>query len=323
MTDINNIYDKLFKKTFRNSKNVRDFLKRALPREIKKRLDFSSIKVEPTNYVSNEFKEGYSDITVKAKIKGKNGESVLTDIYFVLEHKTESSVKVFIQILKYMCFVWELDDNAGKALRPIIPVVFYHGKEDWNVPDSFVGQFDLDDEIKQFMLDFTYVLFDTDEWDFSDESNDEIKENVFLFTAMAVMKAAYKNDLQTIDEIFRFWYEKGFVKEKEKVLIFLAYISKTHRMPPKQLKEMLDSNKINGGELMETLAEILQKEARLEAERIGKHKWTLKGKREGLREGKRKTALEFLKNGVDVETVIKSTGFSRKEVEKMMKTLHQ
>jgi len=62
VNEIFSIDDKTFKKIFRNVINTRDFLKKALPREIKERLDFSSIKIDPTNYVSNEFKEGYSDI---------------------------------------------------------------------------------------------------------------------------------------------------------------------------------------------------------------------------------------------------------------------
>ena len=66
-TEIYGIYDKAFKKIFKDVKNTKDFLKKALPREIKERLDFSSIKIDPTNYVSNEFKEGYTDIVVKEK----------------------------------------------------------------------------------------------------------------------------------------------------------------------------------------------------------------------------------------------------------------
>jgi len=48
------MHDKAFKKIFRDVNNTKDFLKKALPREIKQRLDFASIKIDPTNYVSNE-----------------------------------------------------------------------------------------------------------------------------------------------------------------------------------------------------------------------------------------------------------------------------
>jgi hypothetical protein len=54
INEIDRINDKIFKKIFGNVKNTRDFLKKVLPREIKERMDFSAIKIDPTNYVSNE-----------------------------------------------------------------------------------------------------------------------------------------------------------------------------------------------------------------------------------------------------------------------------
>ena len=154
----------------------------------------------------------------------------------------------FIQVLKYMVFEWEKDYNNNKQPRVIIPVVFYHGADHWKIPRSFAEQFDVDDEVKPFLLDYRYVLFDTNPWDFRDESNKELKENVFLFTSMVLMKAAYKNDTEAIQEIFNFWYDKGFIENVDIVLFFLGYISHTHDITRDKLKKMLDKSKIDGGE---------------------------------------------------------------------------
>ena len=48
VNEIFSLNDKTFKKIFRNVKNTIDFLKKALPPEIKQRLDFSSINIDPT-----------------------------------------------------------------------------------------------------------------------------------------------------------------------------------------------------------------------------------------------------------------------------------
>lgn len=297
------MHDKAFKKIFRDVKNTKDFLKKALPREIKQRLDFSSIKIDPTNYVSNEFKEGYSDIVVKAKMKSRTSGKIPTDIYFILEHKTEAKVKVFIQILKYMWFVWEADVNANKPPRIIIPIIFYHGKEKWKIPCSFLEQFDVDEELKRFLLDFRYILFDTNPWDFRDENNKELRDNVMLFTALVLMKAALNNDRQAILEIFHFWHEKGFIEEnKEMVLFFMGYIFHTHKIKMVQLTKMLDESKIYGGEIMDTLAQQLRKEGEK------------KGKKEALKE----TAKRMLLNDYPLEEVINITGLTEKEVKKLM-----
>jgi predicted transposase/invertase (TIGR01784 family) len=301
--EIDKIYDKFFKKMLENPENTRDLLKKVLPQQIKKRLDFSTVAVDPTEFVSNEFKEGYSDIVVKAKMKGRNGAKIPTDIYFILEHKSDGNVKVFIQILKYMCFIWEKDINAKKPLRVIIPIIFYHGKKKWKVPGSFAGQFDVDDEVKRFLLDFRYILFDTNPWDFRDESNNELKNNVFLFTALVLMKASFTNDTETILEIFRFWHERGFTQNKENILFFLAYISQTQAINRTQLKNMLDESRINGGDIMQTLAQQLRRE----------------GKIEGKREKAKETARKMLDDGLSSESISKYTGLPLQQIEELMR----
>jgi predicted transposase/invertase (TIGR01784 family) len=314
MNEIFSINDKTFKKIFKDVQNTKDFLKKALPGEIKQRLDFESIKIDTTNYVSNEFKEGYSDIVVKAKMKSRHSGKIPTDIYFILEHKTEGKVKVFIQILKYMCFVWEEDINANKPPRIIIPIIFYHGKDKWKVPGSFLEQFDVDEELKKFLLDFRYILFDTNPWNFRDESNQELRDNVMLFTALVLMKAAITNDRQAILEIFKFWHEKGFTGNKEMTLFFMGYIAHTHKIKLEQLNQMLSESNIEGGDLMQTLAQQLKREGIKEGIKEGKRE----GIREGIKEEKLETAKRMLMDDISIETVIKYTGLTEKEVKALM-----
>ena len=237
-TDIHQVNDAFFHKIFDSPENTVDFLEKVLPERLKKKLDLTSIEIEDTKYVSNQFKKGFSDIVVRTSLKTKKGKKKPVDIYFIIEHKTEGRVEIFIQMLKYMVFEWEKDYNNKKPPRLIIPVVFYHGADKWKVARSFADQFDVDDDVKQFLLDYRYVLFDTNPWDFRDESNKKIKENVFLFTAMVLMKAAYKNDTDAIREIFNFWHERGFIENKDIVLFFLAYISHTHEIGQDKLKNL-------------------------------------------------------------------------------------
>jgi predicted transposase/invertase (TIGR01784 family) len=304
-TDIYQVNDSFFHKIFDNPKNARDFMERVLPGRLKEQLDLANIKVEDTKYVSNRFKRGFSDIVVKTSLKTKKGKKKPVYIYFIIEHKTEGRVEIFIQVLKYMVFEWEKDYNNNKPPRVIIPVVFYHGADEWKIPRSFADQFDVDDEVKRFLLDYRYVLFDTNPWDFRDESNKELKENVFLFTSMVLMKAAYKNDTEAILEIFKFWYERGFIENMDLVLFFLAYVSQTHEISRDKLKKMLDESKIDGGEIMPTLAQQMKEEF---METMGPQ---LKD------EGKKETAKELIKRGVDMDIIEGATGLSREELEKM------
>jgi predicted transposase/invertase (TIGR01784 family) len=205
-----------------------------------------------------------------------------------------------------MVLVWEQDLHEKRPLRPIIPVVFYHGKDKWRVPGSFVEQFKVDEEVKQFLLNYKYILFDTNPWDFRQESNQDLKDNVLLFTAMVLMKAAFKKDEEAIREIFRFWYEKGLLENKKMVLFFLVYIIHTQEMDQGKLDKILEESKINGGDFMETIAQRIIKEGKKD------------GKKEGIKEEKRETARRMLLNNFSVAQVITATGLTEKEIKKLM-----
>jgi len=124
------------------------------------------------------------------------------------------------------------------------------------------------------------------------------------------MKAAYKNDWEAIYEIFNFWYDRGVVDEnKEIVLYFMTYIYNTHEISRDKLKKMLDESKIDGGEIMQTLAQQMKEEFKEEfMETLGPQ----------LKEEKaRETAIELIKRGVDMDIIEGATGISKEELEKM------
>ena len=310
MKKIEKIHDKMFNNVFRKEENARALLKKVLPGKLKKRIDFSSIEIEDTDYVSKQFEEYFSDIVVKVKMKSKTGGKIPTDICFILEHKTEGRIRIFIQILKYMVEEWQKDIDEKRPLRVIIPIVFYHGEKDWKIPQSFVDQFDVHDDVKQFLLDYRYFLFDAKPWDFRTEQNKELRENVFLLTALALMKYAYTEETEGIEEVFRFWNEKGFTQDIEDMVFFLIYISETQNIGGEQLKEMLEKSKIEGGTIMQTLADRLRYEGKKEGKK--------EGKIEGKKEGKIETAKQMLLDNVSIENIMKYTGLKEKEIKALM-----
>lgn len=310
MIEIDKIHDKVFKKTFSDPNNVKTFLKIALPKPLKKIIDFSKIDIDLTNYVSDKFKESFSDIVAKTKMKTEDGKDVDADIYILFEHKCFRDEAIFIQLLKYMYFMWQKDIDENRPLRIIIPLVFYHGEEKWTIPQSFSDQFNVDEEVKKILLNYRYVLFDTEHWDFEKETNEELKDNVFLLTSLVLMKSAFKKDLETIKKIFKFWHEKGFTKDKDKMLFFLLYISATKDMSQDTIKKIFEESKIEGGDLMPTLAQ----------------RWIEQGKQAGIQEGIQvgekkgisKVVLNMYRKKVNIEEISDYTGLSKEEIEKII-----
>jgi len=173
----------------------------------------SAITFDPTTYISEEYKSSFSDLVVKCRTQA---EQLPVDVYCLLEHKSFQDNDVLLQLLRYKYMMWRKDRKDKKPLRVIIALVFYHGADEWQVPTQFIEQFPRVDEFKPYMLNFAYILFDTNAWDWQAESSRPLRENVYLLSAMMLMKAAFNKDLQLVRQVFQLWRQMGlFMKRSE------------------------------------------------------------------------------------------------------------
>ncbi len=305
------VHDNFFKKTFSDKNNIKDFLKLSLPDEIKREIDLTHIKVDNTGYVSENIREYFSDIVIKTRLKSKTGKDkpLNTDIYILFEHKSYKDKKIFIQLLKYMYLMWQKDSENNKSLRVILPLVFYHGRSRWNIPDEFNGQFNVNDELKKLLLNFRYILFDTNQWE-NFESDPELKRNIFLITSLMLMKSARDNNFEIIEKIFDFWEEKGFIdnSKDEKLVFFLTYIVSTRDISQRELAKLVEEKEILGGDIMPTLAQRWIEEGKIEGK--------TEGKSEGILEGRLKDARKMHQKGFSLEDIIDITELSEEDLKK-------
>ena len=252
MRGIENIHSHFFEKILSEVANARTFLKFILPAPLQNRLDLTVITFDPTSYISPQYKSSFSDIVVKCRTQ--DGQFPV-DIYFLLDHKSFQDKGVLLQLLRYMDLMWQKDDTERKPLRLIIPIVFYHGKGDWQLPTQFIEQFPITEEWKPYLLNFPFILFDTNAWDWEAENSQPLKENIYLLSAMLLMKAAFNKDFKLIWQVFQLWHQMGFIHEKERIQFLLIYITVTQDISAPELEEMLEENKLKGKEVMPTLAQ--------------------------------------------------------------------
>ena len=133
MAKKSHVHNNFFLKTFQDNINTKDFISGVLPKEITKKLDFSTLEIEDGTHVDDQLKTHLSDLTVKVKTKSEKP----VDLYFLFEHKSYNDKTILWQLLKYQFYMFEKDYNEKRDFRTIIPVVFYHGTARWNLTRRF------------------------------------------------------------------------------------------------------------------------------------------------------------------------------------------
>ena len=195
MFNLKHPHDSFFKHIMSNPQNVRDFIRAFLPEEIVKNLDLENIKIIDTEKIDKKYKRYYLDISVSCNLKDKDIE-----IYLVFEHKSYPDKFTLIQILSYCIAVWENDLRKGINPRPIIPVIFYHGRRSFNLPSRFSDYYEVSDELKKYLLDFEAIIFDTRKY--RDEEIINSVRNQYLKAAILTMKHIFE-DIRRWKEILR------------------------------------------------------------------------------------------------------------------------
>ena len=158
---INNPHDKYFKEVMGNVETAKSFLENYLPTKVVESIDLKKLEPEKDSFIEKELQDIYSDLLFKTKINDNDGY-----LYFLFEHKSYVEKRIAIQLLKYIISIWEQKINKEKhdKLPVIIPVVVYHGRNRWkegfNLGSQIEGYEDLPDEIKRYIPDYVYNLYD-------------------------------------------------------------------------------------------------------------------------------------------------------------------
>jgi len=294
-------HDQFFKHVFKDPENTRSFIKDYLPAKVNKELDLSSVQVHDPGSNSEEETEYISDIVVSCKTK--NGKPA--ELYFLFEHKSYKDKHIYLQLLRYLYEAWSTDYRRKREYRVVIPVVFYHGKSEWNLPVHFIDNFDVNENLKAFMLDFSYLLFDTNKWD-SDINNPET-DNIYLLCAMMLMKMRNHNDWDGVKSILRLMREKGLLADRQRVIFIFKYIVYTQEVDKESFIDLLKEYD-EGGDIM-PVADLIREEGIQIGEQRGKivskQETLIKliGKKCGITESEK----DFIKSVTDLDKLDKAT----------------
>jgi predicted transposase/invertase (TIGR01784 family) len=163
MTNLNNPHDSFFQETFGRKEIAADFLDKYLPNAIKERVNLETLTICKDSFVDKELRNHFSDIlyTVKQNVGAENQN---IHIYLLFEHKSYPDPWVSLQLLRYLIRIWEYFRKQNpkiKKLPLVVPLVLYHGRDNWQIPNNFRSLFtDEGGLFADYIPDFTYQLYD-------------------------------------------------------------------------------------------------------------------------------------------------------------------
>jgi predicted transposase/invertase (TIGR01784 family) len=266
MSDLTNPHDRFFKELLSRPDVAVDFLTNYLPSEIAALLDVSEPELEKDSFIDEELRQHFSDLLYRVKLK-RSGVAL---IYILFEHKSGPDEWVAFQLLRYEVRIWEAERrNGAEKLPPIFPLVFYHGREEWNVADRLSALLAGEDmaEFRKYLPEFEYHLCDISMY-----GEAELKGAALLRVGLSLLRHIFSEDLpERLTEIFKLLLQAEEQSAIEYLGTVLRYLSSAAHPPnATDLKEALSTvfPEKEGG-LMQSFAETWLEEGREEGRQQG------------------------------------------------------
>ena len=249
--ELSNSHDKFFKEIFSNKENAVGFLQGALPQNISINIDFDTLQTDNTSYIDEELQEIFADLVFDVQYK----TDTKIKIAILIEHKSFVPKYPHIQILKYILKIWEANMKQKQALTPIVPMLFYAGKQKW-IQRPFREYFnEIDDTLLFHQPVFEYLLMDI-----SHKSDQEIAKMYEIFDvriAMLAMKKIFE-DIQNFSNfavIFSGLDELELTERRRNFLAsILRYIISNVDINHKTIIEEITKVSTKGGKIAMTTA---------------------------------------------------------------------
>ena len=264
-------HDRLFKKLLENKERTEVILREHLPENVAKLLAPDPPKLLSGEYIDESLHSSQSDCLFEVTLQ--DGNPLL--IYVLVEHKSFVDPKTPLQLAGYMVNIWKryaADHPERKTtLPPIIPLVFYHGKQDWTVPLSVCDMIEDVPALGPYNRSFQYSVRDIGKLAPEQLSSQTDIRAVFQMLRISHLQQV---DRDVLGNILALIPDKSDLETPT-----LLYIVNAVDTQPEELAAALQQAKLKQKEgLMGTIAEA----------------WIKQGKAEGMAEGITKGKVETL-----------------------------
>ena len=264
---IHNPHDKFFRELFSRKEEAKNFLQGVLPLDLIRKLDLNSLEIEKTSYLDEYLQTYFSDMVYTCTYN----DQVPIKVAFLFEHKSyfPTEMPIQLQLLRYMLALWEHNLKQQSPLVPIIPIVLYHGKRQWEQKPlaHFFGEqlgLMLEGQLARFLPGFDYILKDLSAY--PDEEIKALFSLVSLQTALLIMKKIFDTTLaEEIQKIGDAFNELLETKSGEKFYrTILLYLYNGTTIDKQVIIMNMQKVSTKAGALAQSAAEQLRKEGREE-----------------------------------------------------------
>jgi predicted transposase/invertase (TIGR01784 family) len=153
-----NHHDIYVRSIFSGREESIEFFRVTLPKNILKLLDLEKLEDTQESFISGNQKESKADKLYKIPLK--NGKEIY--IYILFEHKSYYDPNIYTQLLRYLSLIYAKQMKNMKKYQIVIPFVFYHGEDGWDLGNQFLDAFYLSKEeeiIQNFIPNFAINLY--------------------------------------------------------------------------------------------------------------------------------------------------------------------
>ena len=321
-------HDNFFKLIFSDPKLVKELLKLLFTKTESKVFNLDEIKLEKDTH-----KQKFADIVLSFPLK--NYPKQRTEFFMVLEHKSYNDKDFYEQMLKYLYLIRELIIRQTGRAKPVIPAMFFHGKQPLKLKKSlqeedfkeFLSKIPV--ETRKSMLNFELKILDTKDpkvLNIVENKKSKIWGVIKLLDEIWEIKEPSAKKIKSIVRDYFGEILKGKTKrEKEEIIVgLIEYLRDTTGLKSEEWKKAEQELKQEGvlkiGGNMDAL-EVIKEKGRWEGLQKGRQEGLQKGRQEGRQEGEKrgiqKVIANLLKKKADISFISEVTGLPEKEIKKL------
>ncbi len=224
------------------------------------------------------------------------------------------------QLFRYLARIWERAQRAKESKLPlVIPVVFYHGANRWNISEQFQALFEFNENTqnwRRFIPNFEFHLFDL-----SVLPDQNLQGRPLLRAILLLFKHIKKADLEArVFEIFRLAFAEGKSDRRtlDALKVIVRYLRLSKRLSANAVKENFDKamNAQNFYPEVRTFIDDWIDEGLAKGMRQGLEKGMQQGLQQGLKRGRTETL-----NDLNLRLLKKKFGKITKKNEKRIRRL--